>query len=215
MATPWRAAAAELSGPAGAGQRDGGERGSGVDGLGDGGAGARGRGAGARGRRRVWSPVLGDGAGAVDGAGDWGLAAPCLRFGAVEWRLRFGARASEKKTENRGSTVGSSPHPAVLTGGVDDQHRRAYPQPGGVECLYRRVYSQPGGVEPLQATTISFTCLLHSRQSGGIYVYFIQDKVEANMAVIHSRQICLLRMYRIVLIRHIFNKFYTIRSGGI
>ena len=59
--------------------------------------GARGRGAGARGRRRVWSPVLGDGVGAVDGAGVWGLGAPRLRFGAVEWRLRFGARAREKK----------------------------------------------------------------------------------------------------------------------
>ena len=55
--------------------------------LGDGGAGARGRGAGARGAR--------------------------LRFGAVEWRLRIGARARGKKGK-QGSTVGSSPHPAVL-----------------------------------------------------------------------------------------------------
>ena len=110
----------------------------------------RGRGAGARGRRRVWSPVLGDSAGAVDGAGDWGLGAPRLRFGAVEWRLRFGARAREKK-------------------GKQGLHRRVQPSPGGVDDLYRRVYSQPGGVEPLQATAISFTCLLHSRQSGGKY----------------------------------------------
>ena len=120
--------------------------------------------------RRVWSPVLGDGVGAVDGAGVWGLGAPRLRFGAVEWRLRFGARAREKKGK-QGLHRRVQPSP----GGVDDLHRRAYPQPGGVECLYRRVYSQPGGVEPLQATTISFACLLHSRQSGGIYVYFIQD----------------------------------------
>ena len=55
--------------------------------LGDGGAGARGRGTGARGAR--------------------------LRFGAVEWRLRIGARARGKKGK-QGSTVGSSPHPAVL-----------------------------------------------------------------------------------------------------
>ena len=59
VATPSRAAAAELSAPAGAGPRDGGERGRGVDGLGDGGAGARGWGAGARGRRRIWSPGQG------------------------------------------------------------------------------------------------------------------------------------------------------------
>ena len=172
MATPSRAAAAELSAPAGAGPRDGGERGRGVDGLGDGGAGARGQGAGARGRRRVWSPVVGDDAGVVDGAGDWGLGAPRLRFGAVEWRLRFGARAREKKGK-QGLHRRVQPSP----GGVDDLHRRVQPSPGGVECLYRRVYSQPGGVEPLQATTISFACLLHSR--------------------------------------HIINKFYTIRSGGI
>ena len=105
VATPSRAAAAELSGPAGAGPRDGGERGRGVDGLGDGGAGARGQGAGARGRRRVWSPVLGDGAGAVDGAGDWGLGAPRL-----EWRLRFGARAREKKGK-----IGAPPSGPALT----------------------------------------------------------------------------------------------------
>ena len=50
VATPSRAAAAELSAPAGAGPRDGGERGRGMDGLGDGGAGIGARGAGARGR---------------------------------------------------------------------------------------------------------------------------------------------------------------------
>jgi len=58
-----------------------------------------------------------------------------------------------------------------------------------------------GKVEALLSPCRHFTCPLHSRQSGGIYVYFIQDKVEANMAAIHSR--------------HIINKFYTIRSGGI
>ena len=77
------AAAAELSAPAGAGPRDGGERGRGVDGLGDGGAGARGRGAGARGWRRVWSPVLGDGAPVL------GDGAPVLGDGAAS-----GARCS-------------------------------------------------------------------------------------------------------------------------
>ena len=50
VATPSRAAAAELSAPAGAGPRDGGERGRGVDGLGDGGAGIGARSAGARGQ---------------------------------------------------------------------------------------------------------------------------------------------------------------------
>ena len=126
--------------------------------LGDGGARARGRGAGARGAR--------------------------LRFGAVEWRLRIGARARGKKGK-QGSTVGSSPHPAVLS-----------------------VYTAGSTPNP------AVLSLCRPLQSAS-HVYFIQDKVEANMAVIHSRQICLLRMYIIVLIRHIFNKFYTIRSGGI
>ena len=120
--------------------------------LGDGGAGARGR-------RRVWSPVLGDGVGAVDGAGVWGLGAPHLRFGAVEWRLRFGARAREKKGK-QGLHRRAQPSP----GGVDALHRRAYPQPGGVECPYRRVYPQPGGVEAV--TAISFACLLHQDKYG-------------------------------------------------
>ena len=133
-----------------------------MDGLGDGGAGARGRGAGARGRRRVWSPVLGDGVGAVDGAGVWGLGAPRLRFGAVEWRLRFGARAREKKGK-QGLHRRVQPSP----GGVEPLHRRAYPQPGGVEYLYRRVYRQPGSVESLQAVTaISFAYLLHQDKYG-------------------------------------------------
>src|SRR6185503_10132404 len=70
VATPSRAAAAELSAPAGAGPRDGGERGRGVDGLGDGSAGDRGRGAGARGRRRVWSPGWGTAQGRGTGLGD-------------------------------------------------------------------------------------------------------------------------------------------------
>ena len=71
----------------------------------DGGAsGARGRGAGARGAR--------------------------LRFGAVEWRLRIGARARGKKRK---------------TG----LHRRVQPSPGGVDDLYRRVQPTPGGVYDL------------------------------------------------------------------
>ena len=96
----------------------------------------------------------------------------------MEWRLRFGARAREKKGK-QGLHRRVQPSPGGVDdlhrrvqptpGGVDDLHRRAYPQPGGVECLYRRVYSQPGGVEPLQATATSFACLLHSRQSGGKY----------------------------------------------
>ena len=163
MATPSRAAAVELSAPAGAGPRDGGERGRGVDGLGDGGAGDRGRGAGARGRCR-----------AVDNAGDWGLGAPRLRFGAVEWRLRIGARARGKKGK-QGSTVGSSPHPAVLmiyTAGSS-------PHPA-VFMIYTAgpkhhpavlsVYTAGSTPNPAVLSPCRhFTCPLHSRQSGGKY----------------------------------------------
>jgi len=101
-----------------------------------------------------------------------------------------GARGKKGK---QGSTVGSSPHPAVFmiyTAGP--KHHPAV----------LSVYTAGSTPNPaLLSPCRHFTCPLHSRQSGGIYVYFIQDKVEANMAAIHSR--------------HIINKFYTIRSGGI
>ena len=124
----------------------------------------------------------------------------------MEWRLRFGGRAREKKGK-QGSTVGSSPHPAVLmiytVGSIP--HPAVFmiytvgssPHPAVLSVYTAGSTPNPALLSPCR----HFTCPLHSRQSGGIYVYFIQDKVEANMAAIHSR--------------HIINKFYTIRSGGI
>ena len=107
--------------------------------LGDGGAGARGRGAGARGAR--------------------------LRFGAVEWRLRIGARARGKKGK-QGSTVGSSPHPAVL------MIYTAWPihNPAVLSVYTAGSIPNPAVLSlcrPLQSAS---------------HVYFIQDKVEAYMS---------------------------------
>ena len=124
--------------------------------LGDGGAGAgaRGRGAGARGAR--------------------------LRFGAVEWRLRIGARARGKKGK-QGSTVGSSPHRAVLMiytiGSIPHPAVLMIYTAGPIHNpAVLSVYTAGSTPNPaLLSPCRHFTCPLHSRQSGGIYVYFIQD----------------------------------------
>jgi len=171
----WELRDGGASGARGEGNTSARDGGRGVDGLRDGGARARGR------RRRG------------SGTGRWcSGTAPRLRFGAVEWRLRFGARARGKKGK-QGSTVGSSPHPVVLM---------IYTVGSSPHPAVLMIYTAgPIHNQALLSPCRHFTCPLHSRQSGGIYVYFIQDKVEANMAAIHSR--------------HIINKFYTIRSGGI